>query len=145
LRALFSATQVERLISEKMERADEKSLKVLQYIGEEFVNNARTSGNYQDHTGNLRSSIGYIILKDGALVTENFAVAGRGTDRRSGVKRAKIFADEIAARYTTGWVLIGVAGMEYAAYVEAKRGYDVIEGSAPTTDTFKQIFSAIEL
>lgn len=41
-------------------------------IGNNFVNNARSGGGYKDQTGNLRSSIGFIILKDGEIVYETF-------------------------------------------------------------------------
>ena len=39
-------------------------------IGEEAVKTARDSGRYNDITGNLRSSIGYVILYDGKVMSQ---------------------------------------------------------------------------
>ena len=54
----------------------------LQAGGEKFIEVARRSGSYKDQTGNLRSSIGYIIAKDGEVVTENFKEGDKGTDKQ---------------------------------------------------------------
>ena len=40
-------------------------VKQLSFIGEECIRIARESGSYNDITGNLRSSIGYVVLVDG--------------------------------------------------------------------------------
>lgn len=50
-------------------------MNLLQRTGEEFVKIARLEGNYIDHTGNLRSSIGYVIVKDGRIVGKNFQLS----------------------------------------------------------------------
>lgn len=137
IKALFNARQIRNVIERFQKDVDEKTLLGLQFLGEEFVNNARLSGNYQDRTGNLRSSIGYIILLDGKIIDRNFE--GNNTGRSQAVK----VANEVANNYPKGYVLIGVAGMNYAAYVEAKN-YDVITGSAPGSNDIKEIFNAIK-
>ena len=43
-------------------------VKQLSFIGEECIRIARESGSYNDITGNLRSSIGYVVLVDGKPV-----------------------------------------------------------------------------
>ena len=86
------------------------------------------SGSFNDQTGNLRSSIGFIIMYNGEIVDENFALSPRGKERHKGMSRAKAFAKQLGEEHPSGWALITVAGMEYASYVEAK-GYDVISGS----------------
>jgi len=136
IRALFTGRQVQNYLDGVMEEQEKKSLLSLQYLGEEFVNKARLTGNYTDRTGNLRSSVGYIILHDGKAVDRNFE--GRQIGKDQGQK----VANEVATQYPRGWVLIGVAGMEYAAYVEAKN-YDVISGSAPGAQYIKSILSEI--
>lgn len=145
LKALFSAKAIGRYIEEKVEKADDKAFEILQYMGEEFVNNAKNRGNYRDHTANLRSSIGYIILKDGRIVDYNFKKERSGTDGTTGVSKGYEFANEVSTRYPRGWILIGVAGMEYAAYVEALKSYDVIASSVPTRNDFLDLFGEIEL
>lgn len=90
------------------------------YAGEEFVINARgqmqdhAMGTYKDVTTNLRNSIGYFVYHDGELIKEN--LIGNIDDNR------KEIADLIKKE---GFQLIGIAGMNYASYVESK-GYNVI-------------------
>ena len=103
------------------------------YMGEQFINKARVNGNYTDQTGNLRASIGYIVLKDGAILNQAFQ-----ENKQEGIAQGQKIANEIAQQYTRGFILIGVAGMNYAASVEAK-GYDVISGSAPESKELKSI------
>lgn len=53
---MWSDREVERWFDYYVDRAEERIYKLLQRAGEEFVKIARKKGNYQDHTGNLRSS-----------------------------------------------------------------------------------------
>jgi hypothetical protein len=87
-----------------------------------------SAGGFNDQTGNLRSSIGFVIMHDGEIMHEDFTESLAGTDKATGVEKGKEYAKEIGEVYPKGWALITVAGMEYASYVEA-RGFDVITGS----------------
>lgn len=98
----------------------------LKRTGEEFVKLARENGQYLDQTGNLRSSIGYIVLYNGIVLSEDYKAVNNGSE---GVKKAQSFAEKIADQYPEGFVLVCVAGMEYAAAVESK-GKDVLTGSS---------------
>lgn len=69
---LFTFDEMERWFDHFQSKAEDKMLVFLQAGGEKFIEVARRSGSYKDQTGNLRSSIGYIIAKDGEVVTENF-------------------------------------------------------------------------
>ena len=142
--ALFNGAQVEGILNQFQDKIDKKSLEILQYAGETFVNEARIKGNYNDRTGNLRSSIGYIILNDGKVIDKNFQKSGVGSGGGKGVSAAIDFTASLAQQYSSGLVLIGVAGMEYAAYVEKKHSLDVISGSAPESEFIKNIFSEIK-
>lgn len=96
-----------------------KVILLLERIGKKCVNEARTNGDYLDQTGNLRSSIGYAIVEDGKIVSiSDFNVVKQGSH---GKKEGSDFAKEIAKEYAKGIVLIVVAGMNYAAYVETRR------------------------
>lgn len=102
------AEKVERLIVEAMTQA-----------GEKFVKDARdqpgdhAAGFYQDVTTNLRNSVQYMIFHNGELI--------KGSDSQfSGANRI-----DIQDLVTTGFQLIGIAGMNYASAVESK-GYNVI-------------------
>jgi hypothetical protein len=122
----FNRQQIAQAIKERKKRIEEAILLRLQRVGEQFVNNARRNANFKDRTGNLRSSIGYVILKDGVQLFDNFAQRAGGPQ---GEQVAKDLVEEVKKNFPTGFVLIGVAGMDYAAAVESK-GFDVITTSA---------------
>lgn len=88
---------------------------------------------YTDRTTNLRSSIGYVLYHNGVKVSSSFS-AHTGTTE--GKKEGESFADEVASKMTQhGFNIVIVAGMHYAAYVEAK-GYDVITGATMEFEGF---------
>ena len=92
----------------------------LKYVGEQAVNEARSNHRYRNQTGNLQSSIGYCVLEDGKVIfggQDSFEVVNNGTQ---GLKEGLAFIQRLISEHPSGLVLIVVAGMEYAAYVEAK-------------------------
>lgn len=127
----FSPADIDKYLNEKKARLLKMVIDRLVYIGERFVANARNNGNYMDRTGNLRSSIGYIVLYNGSVIKQNFKTSNKGSDRKRGLSKAMDFAESIAEDYPRGFVLIVVAGMDYAAVVESK-GKDVLTGSSIT-------------
>ena len=142
---LFDQQSLERWFEHYENRAEERILKLLQSAGEKFIEVARKRASFDDHTGNLRSSIGYVIAKDGEVLTENFTESDKGTDKTTGKYKGRRLAEEVSLSYTGGYVLVGVAGMEYAAAVEAK-GYEVVSGANTQCekylrDSLKLIFS----
>lgn len=106
------------------EQARKEIVSILQYVGLEAVKEARLNGNYTDRTGNLRSSIGFIIVDNGKVIFENFGAIPskekvKGSDGgTTGKKKARSFALELTKKYNQGICLIIVAGMNYASYVE---------------------------
>lgn len=127
---MWSDKEVERWFNYHIDRAEEKMYILMQRAGEEFVKIAREKGKYIDHTGNLRSSVGYVIVANGKVLSENFEFSDEGTDKVTGKQRAKRLTSELAPLYNKGFVLIGVAGMKYAVVVEAMENKDVISSSA---------------
>ncbi|MFJ1439294.1 hypothetical protein ACILPE_06110 [Capnocytophaga canimorsus] len=85
--------------------------------GERCVAEARSNGNYKNQTGNLRNSVGYRVILNGIVQKE--------ANINSLNKK---ITDEISLKYPTGLVLIVVAGMNYASYVEAKN-YNVLSSA----------------
>lgn len=94
-------------------------IKAFSYVGEACLIEARTNGNYTDRTGNLRNSIGYVVLKDGKTEKESVF------SEKEGGTKGEQFLSKLKKQYKTGVVLIVSAGMKYAASVEA-RNYNVI-------------------
>src|SRR3954465_475262 len=75
----------------------------LQRIGEQFVNNARSTNTYTDRTGNLRSSVGYIILLNGQKLFESFQeIGGPEGGGPVGVSAAATALEESSKTYPTG-------------------------------------------
>lgn len=121
----FTKQDIAKLLQDRRKRILKALTTDWKRIGEQFVIHARTNAGFKDRTGNLRSSIGYVILYNGLQITENFETL-KG---KEGESIARKLVDEIATEFPRGLVLICVAGMEYAAAVESK-GFDVITNSA---------------
>lgn len=114
-------------INEFFAQQEDLLIQNLQYMGEAAVKEARLHGSYIDRTGNLRSSIGYVILKDGSPIKHS-APRRYGKGGTDGQKKLQELLDRLAADYPTGITLIVCAGMEYASYVENIHGRDVLTG-----------------
>ena len=111
-------SSINQYLERKAQMLHYAMLNSLIYVGEAAVNEARERGRYKDRTGNLRSSVGYCIVDDGRIVNEgSFKVVAGG---QKGAKEGRDFLRRLVAEHPSGLVLIVVAGMEYAAYVEAK-------------------------
>ncbi len=126
LKPKFTKEQIVEIMKVRVERIEKAIILRLKRAGENFVKNARDNGTYNDRTGNLRSSIGYVVLKNGVQQSQNFRQVGKGKD---GPPTARNVIDEVKGKFQQGYVLICVAGMDYAAAVESK-GRDVITASS---------------
>ena len=121
---LSKAKIPQAVLDEAKEVLEKRLIRTLKDVGEECVAEAIESGNYNDRTGNLRSSIGYVVAKDGSVVEEGgFYNIGFGEGASVGRGKA-----EEAALGTSGITLILIAGMDYAQYV-ADKGYNVIDSA----------------
>lgn len=101
-------------------RVEQAFVMLLKMLGEELVKYAKEQHNYTDRTGNLTNSIGYAIVK-----RRNILYYGGSDQPGEGVDAMLKTAVEFAAGLSADYSLIVVAGMNYAAYVEAV-GYNVI-------------------
>lgn len=129
----FTRAEIAAFMEQQQQRIFDAVLLRLRRIGEQFVKDARENGTYKDRTGNLRSSIGYVILRDGVQLYDNFrrfpGQEGKGKSKGEGMDTARKVIEEIKAKFPRGFVLICVAGMDYAAAVES-RGLDVLTASS---------------
>lgn len=120
-------------VIEQVEGARIGAINALNYVGLQCVTEARKSGKYTDRTGNLRSSIGYAVLENGKPIRKSgFEKVNATADKAQGKGEALI--TRLASTYKDGLVLIVVAGMNYAAYVEA-RGYNVLNSAETLAKT----------
>lgn len=117
------AEMIEKELMIFNERVELELLRRLQYIGEHAVNEARQHHAYKDQTGNLTSSIGYAIFKDGKLwYISKFNQKYNSKKKKSieGTLEGANYARSLASQYPQGITLVVVAGMNYAAYVESR-------------------------
>lgn len=118
-------------IGQQVERITSALIYNLCAVGEQVLNRARSTNSYKDQTGNLRSSVGYVVAVDGEVVqSSSFEVVKDGAD---GSRDGKSYALDLVKQFPGGIVLIVVAGMNYASYVSAK-GYDVLDSSEVLAD-----------
>lgn len=126
-KAAFTMNDVKAHMDKAKQGFEESLLDEFRRTGEQFIADARSIRTYQDQTGNLRSSIGYALFKDGQMLEQTFP---GGDVTGSGGTLAKWVANS----YKRGYLLVVVAGMFYAQYVEAK-SYDVLTGSSYAAET----------
>lgn len=115
----FTMADVHAQIQRKLELIDKETLACFQRLGDKCVTKAKDDRGYQDQTGNLKNSIGYVIIHNGVIVDSALGRWAPGSISQQVV-------DEHKSKYPTGWVLIVVAGMNYASYVEARHNKVVL-------------------
>ena len=114
-------------VIKQQQNAKEAAITALNYVGLECINEARQNGKYTDQSGNLRSSINYVVLDDGVAIRKGDFKMVKNTATEAKQKSEELIA-KLSATYKTGLVLVVVAGMDYAVYVEA-RGYNVLNSA----------------
>ena len=120
IKLVTSESAIHDAILKEVDRVNRLTLRALSYLGEKCVIEARDRSpeeSWIDRTGNLRSSIGYVIASGGEIIKySDFTVVKNGSE---GPETGKTLAEEIARKYRSGYALVVVAGMNYAEYVEA--------------------------
>lgn len=131
IKRLTPTAEIDRYIAGRVEAIKKALVHNLCAVGEQVLNTARLTNSYKDQTGNLRSSIGYVVSVDGEIVQMgSFDTVKEGGE---GAKGGKEYAMQLVRDFPKGIVLIVVAGMNYASYVSAK-GYDVLDSSELLAD-----------
>jgi hypothetical protein len=127
IKVKFNEAAARKYLEEAGKDAVLNILEALDMACKQAMTFAKNVDTYKDQTGNLRSSIGYVLYQDGKEVKRNFYGTGQGSSEggRIGENKAKAHSQNKAI------VGVLVAGMKYAAYVEAM-GYDVITGASFT-------------
>ena len=132
IKAKFSKEFVRNSIKGQMDKIKDDIFNIFSYVGEEFIKNARIAlnidsgafpkGDYTDRTAVLRSSLGYFILYNGKILKRNLKGNAKGKDAA-----LSVLSD--VPKLNSGYQLIGVAGADYASYLESM-GYNVITSQA---------------
>ena len=118
--------EIDAYMEESIKRIEYALVRTLQYVGERCLIAARKSKSYRDITGNLRSSVGYVISVDGHVVnSSDFDTVKQGN---KGSMEGYQYACSLVSQFPKGICLIVVAGKDYAQYVTAK-GKDVLDSA----------------
>lgn len=122
-----SLSAIDRLFKKSFEIIKNELFTAFAKLGEESVVRIRDRSqdeSWYDHTSNLRSSIGYAIYDYGYKQIESaFEVVKNG---QLGSAEGKRMIDELAKEYSNTFALVVIAAMNYAEYVEAIEGKDVL-------------------
>ena len=145
----MTPAELDRLYKEQIEEIDAQTLEAFKRVLARALEiqraKMRENDGYNDQTGQLRSSTGGIIYRDGKVLHEDFKLSPYGTDKAPGLKegRDKAFAE---LRESTGWGITLVAGMEYASWVETNYGLTVVsEARKEVAKSLDQAFNEIEV
>lgn len=125
----FTKDDVRKRFDTFLNEIEKKQIARLQRLGEMCLVEARTNKGYMMQTGALLSSTGYEVFVDGVAIHSQFDAASGAESNaaETGVKSGQTIAESIG-KGTKGIALVVVAGMNYAAYVEAK-GYNVLSSA----------------
>lgn len=125
IKANFSSDTIRSRFEKFLQAIERQQIEKLQYLGELCVKHAKLvppDVGFTDQTGNLRSSIGYMVFKNGVAIHDNYVQTKEGN---KGVKAGQRLAKKVGSKYPQGIVLVVTAGMNYAVHVESK-GRDVL-------------------
>lgn len=113
-------SEVDAYLNSELNRIHMLILRMFCFLGEKCVIEARDrtpEASWTDQSGNLRSSIGYVVVYNGLIVNiSHFKQVKKGSE---GSEEGRSLAEKLAQMHKRGYALIVVAGMNYAAYVEA--------------------------
>ncbi len=127
----------------KQQLAENKllQLKALDTVGEMAVKNQTLAHKYLNQTGNLSSSIGYLVLDEGKIWSEGgFEKIKDGSE---GVQQGGEYIDSLISQNNKGLTLVVVAGMNYAVHVE-NMALDVLTTAELVAEKMiKQLLKAI--
>ena len=125
----FTKDDVRNRFDAFLNEIEKKQIARLQILGEMCLVEARTNKGYMMQTGALLSSTGYEVFVDGVAIHSQFDAASGAESNaaETGIKSGQSIAESIG-KGTKGIALVVVAGMNYAAYVEAK-GYNVLSSA----------------
>lgn len=127
IRMTTKLSEVHDMLMREAECVECLTIRALSKLGEQCVTKIRDRAgdkSWYDQTGNLRSSVGYVIAHNKNIIQySTFNQVNQGSE---GVKTGKDLAKELAKRYSNNYVLIVVAGMNYAEFVEAMDNKDVL-------------------
>ena len=130
IRMTTKLSEVHDMLMREAERVERLTIRALSKLGEQCVTKIRDRAgdkSWYDQTGNLRSSVGFVIAHNKNII--QYSAFNQVKQGSEGVKTGKDLAEKLAKRYSNNYVLIVVAGMNYAEFVEAMDNKDVLSST----------------
>lgn len=125
-----SKHEIEAFFKQASKLLHQYMLNALTKLGEECVVRIRDRSadeSWIDHTGNLRSSIGYAVYNHGlTFIQSSFPTVLNGG---KGQQEGRSMIKQLANEYSNVFALVVVAAMDYADKVEAIQSKDVLEST----------------
>jgi hypothetical protein len=124
IKANFTQADIRKRFDAFLQDVEREQIEDLQRLGEKCVTHARSipkEQGFEDQTGNLRSSIGYMVFVDGVAIHSFYKQVKEGV---TGIKAGETLAKKVGEQ-TKGVCLVVTAGMNYALHLETK-GRDVL-------------------
>ena len=123
LKANFSNSDLSNYHKKIEQDIFNKAIQTYLILGETIITYAKNDVGFMDQTGNLRSSIGYVLFVNGQVYKESYE------GKQEGIRAGKDLAKDLTSSLRRSpIVLVITAGMNYAYQVET-RGKNVISGS----------------
>lgn len=126
---------IEKALNDVIKINEKKALQALGFVAEKTINLARSGKNYEDQTGNLKGSTGYVINEGSKLTKQDFG--GSGGAGADGKKIGLSVAKEASNAKKDEIQLVITAGMEYAEQLETKE-YQVLTFALPSIIKFSK-------
>lgn len=120
---LQNLAQLQKYIKEQSTDIENATIYAMEYLVDELVTHAKTHPGYNDITGNLKSSIVGVVLKEGVIIKTK----AEGT--QTGIETSTNYINSLIGSYSKGLVILVAAGMQYASYVENYRNKNVLRES----------------
>lgn len=118
-------------MNKELELIEERQVERMKTLGEMCVKYARMIPEdieFEDPNGDLRSSIGYKVFRNGVSVHSNYKVVGDGYE---GARMGAELAEKVGGSNKRGVMIVVTAGLDYTYHLEYR------ERDEPFTD--KQI------
>lgn len=147
IRLTTSESSIHEFLDRAAKYLQSSVLTALSKLGEECVVKIRIRSakeSWIDHTGNLRSSIGYSVYDYGKkFLSSTFEQVLSGIE---GTAKGKKMIEDLAKEYSRVYALVVIAAMEYAAEVEALESKDVLSSTKTwaTGQVEKRVKTAID-
>jgi hypothetical protein len=130
IRMTTPTSAIEAFFNKALAYVQECMLQALEDLAKEADERARSRGwdeSFHDVTGNLRSSIGAVVIDHGKVFfTTEFSQVLNGS---TGSAKGRQMVQSLASDYGETIAMVMVAAMDYAERVEALDSRDVIEST----------------